>query len=296
MTEAFKQHDLLIRYLLGVASDSERRVMEEQFFASDADLDVLLKAEDELIDDYVRGALTTSDRRLFETHFLCTEARRQRLETVKSFVEDFAQAEYAGASGTPLASEHTSPVLPSHGQLALTPTQQWFDNFLHWLDPDIERAAEKYEAIRQRLIKFFASKGSNSPEELADETINRVALRSAKLIGKYAGDPSMYFFGVARYVWSEVMKQQAQPMMVEIVGTGSVEDEAYSCLEKCFKHLSESDRELIMEFYKVEKDKKANRYKLAESLGVSPSALRSRVARIRRVLEGCVRSCLQENK
>src|SRR6185369_7826589 len=282
MTEAVNQHDVLIRYLLGVASDSERRVMEEQFFASDADLGVLLKAEDELIDDYVRGALSTSDRRLFETHFLCTEARRQRLETVKSFVEDFAQAKYAGAS---LASEeHTSLVLPLHGQLALNPSQQWFDNFLHWLDPDIERAAEKYEAIRQRLIRFFASKGSNSPEELADETINRVALRSAKLTGKYAGDPSMYFFGVARYVWSEVMKQQAQPMMVEIVGTESAEVEAYSCLEKCFKHLSESDRELIMEFYKVEKDKKANRYKLAESLGVSPSALRSRVARIRRVL------------
>jgi len=294
MTEAVKQHDLLIRYLLGVVSDSEGRVMEEQFFASDADLDVLLKAEDELIDDYVRGALSTSDRRLFETHFLCTEARRQRLETVKSFVEDFASAENADTS---LASEeHTCRVVPSHGQLASNLTPQRFNNLLYWLDPDIERAAERYEAIRQRLIKLFALRGSNSPEELADETINRVASKSAELIGKYAGDPAAYFYGVAKCVWLEGMKRQAQPMMVEIAGTESVDDEAYSCLEKCLKNLSESDRKLILEFYQVPKDQKADRYKLAASLGVSPSALRLRVVRIRRVLEGCVRSCLQENK
>jgi len=152
------------------------------------------------------------------------------------------------------------------------------------------------EAIRRRLIRLFASRGSNNPEELADETIDRVASKSPQLIDKYAGDPSAYFYGVAKYVWLEVTKQQTQPMLVEIMGTESVADEAYSCLEKCFKHLAESDRKLILDFYQVEKDRRADRYKLAESLGISPSALRLRAARIRRVLEGCVRSCLQENK
>jgi hypothetical protein len=54
--------------------------------ADDAGVDVLLQAEDELIDDYVRDVLSDSDRELFESHFLCTEERRQRLETVRSFV------------------------------------------------------------------------------------------------------------------------------------------------------------------------------------------------------------------
>jgi len=40
MPEAVNQHELLIRYLLGVVSDAERRAVEEQFFASDADLNV----------------------------------------------------------------------------------------------------------------------------------------------------------------------------------------------------------------------------------------------------------------
>ena len=60
------------------------------------------------------------------------------------------------------------------------------------------------EAIRRRLIRLFASRGSNNPEELADETIDRVASKSPQLIDKYAGDPSAYFYGVAKYVWLEL--------------------------------------------------------------------------------------------
>ena len=75
--------------------------------------------------------------------------------------------------------------------------------------------SEKYEAIRQRLIKFFALKGSENPEELADETINRVASQSEE-IGEFAGDPSAYFYGLARKVWREVMKRQAEPKLVDI--------------------------------------------------------------------------------
>lgn len=157
------------------------------------------------------------------------------------------------------------------------------------------RRSLKYEAIRQRLIKFFAMKGSDSPEELADETINRVASKS-ELLDKFAGDPSAYFYGVARYVWREVTKRQAQPLMDEIVATESMSEQASNCLDKCLKHLSESDRKLIVELYQLGNDRRANPYKLAESLGMSPSALRSRAARIRRTLKSCVSSCLQENK
>src|SRR5215475_9236647 len=98
MTETTNQRDLLIRYLLGVVSGEERTAVEEQYFADDPGLDVLLRAEDELIDDYVRDVLSAADRELFERHFLCTEARRQRLETVKSFVDALAQTEYGDTS------------------------------------------------------------------------------------------------------------------------------------------------------------------------------------------------------
>lgn len=310
MTEAINQHDLLIRYLLGMASDTERCAAEEQFFASDADLNVLLQAEDELIDDYVRGSLSATERRLFESNFICTKARRQRLQTIESFVEALAQAEYADTSfeseelrqslrlerrATADSYDNSTLVAPSHAQLALNHAQEWFASLLHWLDPDVERAAEKYETIRRRLIKLFAARGSDNPEELADETIDRVASRAGQLIETYVGDPAIYFYAVARKVWMEGPERNRHDSMMAAIGrTGSATNQTYSCLEKCLKHLSESNRELILQYYRVEKESKiAKRNKLAESLGVSSNALRIRAARVRRALENCVRSCLE---
>jgi predicted kinase len=54
----------------------------------------------------------------------------------------------------------------------------------------------------------------------------------------------------------------------------------------------EAIRQRLIKFFAL----KGSGNKLAESLGMSPNALRLRAARIRRTLESCVRSCLQENK
>src|SRR5262245_21687271 len=54
-------------------------------------------------------------------------------------------------------------------------TPEEFDRLLLWLNPDRDKAGEKYEWIRKRLIKIFVCRGCNVPEELADKTINRVA-------------------------------------------------------------------------------------------------------------------------
>lgn len=312
MTEDLNQHDHLIRYLLGIASDTERRAVEERFFASDADLNVLLQAENELIDDYVRGALSASDRQLFESNFLCTAARRQRLEAIESFVEALAQAEHADTYFESKELRHSLPMegrttadsydnssqgATSHAQLALNHAHEWFANLLRWLDPDVERAAEKYETIRRRLIKLFAVRGSDNPEELADETIDRVASRAGQLIEIFVGDPAIYFNAVARKVWMEGHGRNRHDYMMAAIGrTGSATNQTYSCLEKCLEHLSESNRELILQYYGVEKESKiATRNKLAQSLGVSSNALRVRAARVRRAVENCVTSCLQEN-
>ena len=53
-------------------------------------------------------------------------------------------------------------------------SQEAFDALLDWLDSDREQAGIKYEQIRSRLIKIFTGRGCVDPEDLADETINRV--------------------------------------------------------------------------------------------------------------------------
>ena len=59
-------------------------------------------------------------------------------------------------------------------------TPEAFARLLAALDPDRERAGLRYENIRRKLIEFFEARGSNSPADNADETINRVARRLAR--------------------------------------------------------------------------------------------------------------------
>jgi len=54
-------------------------------------------------------------------------------------------------------------------------TQEAFDLLLAQLDGDREQAAIRYEALRRKLLKFFEWRGCAFTEELADDTIDRIA-------------------------------------------------------------------------------------------------------------------------
>src|SRR5438046_5295887 len=82
-----------------------------------------------------------------------------------------------------------------------------FDRLLFWLDPDQERAGVVYEKIRWRLIAILASRGCPIAEELADETIDRVARRVADIQATYVGDQAISLLGVMYNVHNEYMKQ-----------------------------------------------------------------------------------------
>ncbi|HMB27307.1 MAG TPA: hypothetical protein VKS99_04340, partial [Blastocatellia bacterium] len=58
---------------------------------------------------------------------------------------------------------------------SLTPAS--FDSLLAQLGPDRESAARAYLDLRRALFIFFATRGAASPDEMTDETINRVARR-----------------------------------------------------------------------------------------------------------------------
>jgi hypothetical protein len=62
---------------------------------------------------------------------------------------------------------------PSVSEWSLT--KEVFAKLLAHLDPDTERAGERYERLRLSLLKFFDWGGAHFPEECADKTFNRVA-------------------------------------------------------------------------------------------------------------------------
>jgi hypothetical protein len=74
-------HDVLRRYLLGVADSETADDIDRRLFSEDeVFFERLLIAEDELIDDRAAQALGEEENRLFDSNFLNTEERRTKLE------------------------------------------------------------------------------------------------------------------------------------------------------------------------------------------------------------------------
>jgi RNA polymerase sigma factor (sigma-70 family) len=184
-------------------------------------------------------------------------------------------------------------------------TQEAFDTLLDWLDSDRERAGNKYEAIRFRLIKIFTSRGFWEAEELADETINRVVAKVADIAKDYQGDPALYFYGVAQKVQLEYLRKprlrDSDPSDVAAnlasPAASILADDAepeFECLERCLEKLPPVNRQLVVEYYQQEKQAKiVYRKRMATELGIAVNALRIRAHRIRRTLEKCVHDCLE---
>jgi DNA-directed RNA polymerase specialized sigma24 family protein len=64
------------------------------------------------------------------------------------------------------------------------------------------------------------------------------------------------------------------------------------CLEACLASLPLESRTLILEYYQDQRRQKIDRrVRLADQLGLSANALRSRAQRVRDRLERCVRAC-----
>jgi DNA-directed RNA polymerase specialized sigma24 family protein len=170
--------------------------------------------------------------------------------------------------------------------------QDDFDRLLAWLDDDRERAGEEYEKLRRRLTTIFAARGCRVPEELADETIDRVSRRVADIQETYHGNKALYFLGVASNVHHEYLKRPPVPMPVVTIADEN-EEQTHTCLEQCIGKLAEQSQLLIRQYYAEDKSAKIGlRKALAQQLGISQNALRARALRIRELLQFCIERCL----
>ena len=176
-------------------------------------------------------------------------------------------------------------------------TREALVRFLACLDSNVDRAGERYEEIRLRLVKFFDWRGSHLPEECADETINRVIRKLDS--GENLRDIETYCLGVARLVFLESLRRPEQKQIdltvASEIASPSIpsNSEQQRCFDRCLNTLPPESRLLILEYYQDEERKKINnRQNLADRLGVSLNALRSRTQRIRERLERCIAQCL----
>jgi DNA-directed RNA polymerase specialized sigma24 family protein len=183
------------------------------------------------------------------------------------------------------------------------PTKDELDKLLAWLDPDRDVAGEKHETIRNGLIRMFVSRGCTESETLADEVINRVAVRIEKVIEKY-GEPAKCFHGFAGNVYREYLQDRARQAGTDpSVLPGPADDEEErkrleledECLDRCMGELTTADDNLFRRYFQELTPAKIRiRKKLAEELRLTGNAVAIKVGRIRKRLRECMKECLAE--
>jgi len=181
----------------------------------------------------------------------------------------------------------------------LTIDKEPFDALLEWLDPDREKAAARYETIRAGLIRMLVSKGLSDAEHYADETIDRVIKRLPELKESYVGDKVRYFHGVARNVTLEYgrRKEVSTDVLPQSPTPENVRSDIQECLSKCLKLLPLDKQEFILDYHLYQGRAKIQHHEeMADELGISEGALRTRAHHLRVNLEKCVLRCINHGR
>jgi DNA-directed RNA polymerase specialized sigma24 family protein len=178
--------------------------------------------------------------------------------------------------------------LAAPGRKAWVLSQEAFDKLLAHLNPDRERAGGAYEMLRLKLTRLFEWRGTTSPEDMADETIDRVARRLLEGVEITTGDIYLFFRGVAMNVLHEYWHRQAEHPEPPPPSPPPPAERLLELLEKAMESLTSEEREIVGQYYQGSKLKDSRRA-LGIRLDLTPNALRIRACRARDKLEAYVR-------
>jgi len=186
--------------------------------------------------------------------------------------------------------------------MARSLTPETFRKLLDKLDPDQDRAGQRYEQLRRALIRFFEWRNAPFPEEHSDETLDRLAHKLDE--GIDIRNPGAYCYEIARLVFLESLKghgHKRRPLESHDLRDQSVPDTAdddrrherrLACLDGCLRALPHHSRELILDYHHASRGALRQRRALAERLGLRREVLANRAQRVRNRLELCVANCL----
>lgn len=178
-------------------------------------------------------------------------------------------------------------------QCRLTPAT--FEALLANLNSDRERAGERYERIRRKMVLFFERRQCEQADRHADEVLDRAARKIHA--GAPVPDVERYCFGIARVMVFERLaevrrrREALEWFRCRLPAPGDpreVEEteEHFGHLEFALLMLPDADRELILSYYQGEGGGRINQRKeLAERFGIPGNALRIKVHRIRAKLQ-----------
>lgn len=189
-----------------------------------------------------------------------------------------------------------------------------FGRLLEWLDDGGESNGETYLEIRRRLVLYFDRRNRPGAEDLADETLSRVA-RTLEQSGRIVTrPPARYCYVVARFVLLEDVRRDRrhvsldEPRRYDVIHgrtigsidsdeTSTLREQRLECLDPCLLRLRPDQRELAIEYFRDSGRQRIERRRgLAQRFGISMNALGIRACRIRDSLMTCVEACRRERR
>jgi DNA-directed RNA polymerase specialized sigma24 family protein len=179
------------------------------------------------------------------------------------------------------------------------------DALLQQLGPDRDSAGTQYELLRRRLVAVFEYRRCPHPDELADETLDRVARKVLEMGSEFDGsEPARFVFAVAWNVVRESFRRSSTVPLPErwesrvpTPPEAGDEEQEHECLDRCLAQLAGPERDLILDYHQGERSSRIRRRsELAGEMGLSANALRLKIHRLTSHLRECVFQCMDRGK
>lgn len=181
------------------------------------------------------------------------------------------------------------------------------ETLLRQLGPDRDWAGFRYEQLRERLVSVFSYRGCRNPEDLADETMDRVARKLAEEPAMLNGeDPAKLIFGIAWNVARESFRRRRTVALPDDwdapdLSSASDSDEPHAeqqdCVDHCLAAIPQKHRDLVLRYYAENRRARiSTRSMLARGLAISPNALRLKIHRITIGLRTCALRCMEAKR
>lgn len=167
--------------------------------------------------------------------------------------------------------------------------QAALDELFKLLEPDSQSTEEGFWRCRFKLIKFFAWRYCEDPENLADETVTRLIknVRAGQRIS--ADNPYSYVYGIATNVFMEYLRAKKKNSLLTSLDEAReaiFQPVTDDCKKLCFEQLPREKRELLARYY-AEGDPD----EIAREQELTLNALRLQVHRIKQWLRRCREDC-----
>jgi RNA polymerase sigma factor (sigma-70 family) len=190
------------------------------------------------------------------------------------------------------------------------PERSRLESLLRLFDQDRDRAGEKYEHLRRRLIKFFEWNSCFPAEDLADEAFQRLEQRIGQV---EIHDVVGFAWGVAKNLRLEARRRNSRTVSIADLPLNQdplpdqrdhekdlhekmQQERRFKCLQMCLQRMHEPDRQLFLAYHNVQGEGLGYRQGLARRLSITLGALRVRVNRMRDQLEKCARKCFSARR